>query len=73
MKELDVQKLTRQLKIFHFEFLEQGLTVKKRSYLEILVMLREAVYRRRPELFLMLGYRIMTMPLLMTRSLSRNL
>jgi hypothetical protein len=27
MKELDVRKLTRQMKIVHFEFLEQGRTV----------------------------------------------
>jgi hypothetical protein len=51
MKELDVQKLTKQMKIVHFEFLEQGRTVNQHCYLEILARLREAVRLRRPELW----------------------
>jgi hypothetical protein len=50
-KELDVQKLTRQMKIVHFEFLEQGQTVNQCCYLKVLARLREAVHRRRPELW----------------------
>jgi histone-lysine N-methyltransferase SETMAR len=37
--------------IVHFEFLEQGRTVNQHCYLEILARLREAVRRRRPELW----------------------
>jgi histone-lysine N-methyltransferase SETMAR len=37
--------------IVHFEFLEQGQTVNQHCYLEILARLREAVHRRRPELW----------------------
>jgi hypothetical protein len=51
MKELDVRKLTGQMKIVHFEFLEQDRTVNQHCYLEILASLREAVRRRRPELW----------------------
>jgi histone-lysine N-methyltransferase SETMAR len=51
VKELDVRKLTGQMKIVHFEFLEQGRTVNQNFYLEILARLREAVCRRRPELW----------------------
>jgi hypothetical protein len=51
MKELDVRKLTRQMEIVHFEFPKQGRTVNQHCYLEILVRLREAVRRRRPELW----------------------
>jgi hypothetical protein len=51
MKELDVRKLTGQMKIVHFEFLEQGRTVNQHCYLEILARLREAVRRKRPELW----------------------
>jgi hypothetical protein len=51
MKELDVQKLTVQMKIVHFEFLEQGQTVNQHCYFEILARLREAVCWRRPELW----------------------
>jgi hypothetical protein len=51
-KELDVRKFTGQMKIAHFEFLEQGRTVNQHCYLEILARLREAVRRRRPELWL---------------------
>jgi hypothetical protein len=39
------------MKIVHFEFLGQGLTVNQHYYLEILARLREAVPRRRPELW----------------------
>jgi hypothetical protein len=39
------------MKIVHFEFLEQGQTVNQHCYLEILARLREAVSRRRPELW----------------------
>jgi hypothetical protein len=39
------------MKIVHFEFLEQGRTVNQNCYLEILERLREAVRRRRPELW----------------------
>jgi hypothetical protein len=39
------------MKIVHFEFLEQGLTVNQHCYLEILARLREAVRRRRSELW----------------------
>jgi hypothetical protein len=35
----------------HFEFLEQGRTVNQHCYLEIFARLREAVHRRRPELW----------------------
>jgi hypothetical protein len=56
--------------IVHFQFLQQGRTVNQHCYLEILVGLHEAVHRRRPELGLMLGSCIMTMPLLMMCSLS---
>jgi hypothetical protein len=48
-KELDVWKLTRQMKIVHFEFLEQGRTMNQHCCLEILARLHEAVRRRRPE------------------------
>jgi hypothetical protein len=37
--------------IVHFEFLEQGRTVNQHCYLEILARLREAVRRKRPELW----------------------
>jgi hypothetical protein len=37
--------------IVHFQFLEQGRTVNQHCYLEILARLREAVRRRRPELW----------------------
>jgi hypothetical protein len=48
-KELDVRK---QMKIVHFEFLEQGRTVNQHCFfLEILARLREAVCWRRPELW----------------------
>jgi histone-lysine N-methyltransferase SETMAR len=50
MKELDVRKLTGQMHIVHFEFLEQGRTVNQHCYLEILARLREAVRQRRPGL-----------------------
>jgi hypothetical protein len=40
------------MKAVHFEFLEQGRTVNQHCYLEILARLREAVRRRRPELWL---------------------
>jgi hypothetical protein len=50
-KELDVRKLTGQMKIVHFEFLEQGRTVNQHCYLEILASLREAIRRRRPEIW----------------------
>jgi hypothetical protein len=49
--ELDVRKLTGQMKIVHFEFLEQGEAVKQHCYLEILARLHEAVHLRRPELW----------------------
>jgi hypothetical protein len=39
------------MKIVHFEILQQGQTVNQHCYLEILAMLREAVRRRRPELW----------------------
>jgi hypothetical protein len=39
------------MKIVHFEFLEHGRTVNEHCYLEILVRLREAVRRRRSELW----------------------
>jgi histone-lysine N-methyltransferase SETMAR len=39
------------MKMVHFEFLEQGRTVNQHCYLEILARLREAVRRRRPELW----------------------
>jgi hypothetical protein len=39
------------MKIVHFEFLEQGQTVKQHCYLEILARLHEAVHRRRPVLW----------------------
>jgi hypothetical protein len=39
------------MKIVHFEFLEQGPTVNQHCYLEILARLRDAVRRRRPELW----------------------
>jgi hypothetical protein len=39
------------MKIVHFEFLEQCRTVNQHCYLEILARLREAVRRRRPELW----------------------
>jgi transposase len=39
------------MKIVYFEFLEQGRTVNQHCYLEILARLREAVRRRRPELW----------------------
>jgi hypothetical protein len=39
------------MKMVHFEFLEQGQTVYQHCYLEILARLREAVRRRRPELW----------------------
>jgi histone-lysine N-methyltransferase SETMAR len=39
------------MKMVHFEFLEQGRTVNQYCYLEILARLREAVRRRRPELW----------------------
>jgi hypothetical protein len=39
------------MKIVHFEFLEQGRTANQHCYLEILARLREAVRRRRPELW----------------------
>jgi hypothetical protein len=39
------------MKITLFEFLEQGRTVNQHCYLEILARLREAVCRRRPELW----------------------
>jgi hypothetical protein len=48
---MDVRKLTGQMKIVHFDFLEQGRTVNQHCYLEILVRLREAVRRRRPEIW----------------------
>jgi hypothetical protein len=51
VKELDVRKLTGQMKTVHFDFLEQGQTVNQHCYLEILTRLREAVRRRRPELW----------------------
>jgi hypothetical protein len=50
-KELDVWKLTGQMKIVHFEFLEQCRTVNQHCYLEILVRLCEAVCRRRRKLW----------------------
>jgi hypothetical protein len=37
--------------IVHFEFLQQGQRVNQHCYLEILARLREAVHRRRPELW----------------------
>jgi hypothetical protein len=37
--------------IVHFEFLEQGRTVNQHCYLEVLARLREAIRRRRPELW----------------------
>jgi hypothetical protein len=51
VKELDVRKLTAQMKIVHFEFIEQGRTVNQHCYLEILARLREVVRRRRHELW----------------------
>jgi transposase len=39
------------MKIVLFEFLEQGRTVNQHCYLETLARLREAVRRRRPELW----------------------
>jgi histone-lysine N-methyltransferase SETMAR len=48
---MDVRKLTGQMKIVRFEFLEQGRTVNQHFYLEILARLREAVRRRRPQLW----------------------
>jgi hypothetical protein len=48
---MDVKKLTEQTNMVHFEFLEQGRTMKQHYYLEILTRLREAVRRRRPELW----------------------
>jgi hypothetical protein len=36
---------------FHFEFIQQGQTVNETSYAEILKRLREAVSRKRPELW----------------------
>jgi hypothetical protein len=56
--------------IVHFEFLEQGQTVNQHCYLEILARLHETVRWRRPELWPVVGSCIMTMPLLMTCSLS---
>jgi hypothetical protein len=50
-KELDVEKLTRQMKIIHFEFLEEGRTMNQHCYLKILARLREAVSWRRPDLW----------------------
>jgi hypothetical protein len=51
MNELDIRKLTGQMKIVHFEFLEQGRTVNQHCYLEILARLCEAFCRRRPKLW----------------------
>jgi histone-lysine N-methyltransferase SETMAR len=51
MKDLDVRKLTGQMKIVHFEFLEQGRTVNQHCYLKISARLREAFHWRRPELW----------------------
>jgi hypothetical protein len=39
------------MKIVHFEFLEQGRTVNQHCYLEVLARLREALRRRRSELW----------------------
>jgi histone-lysine N-methyltransferase SETMAR len=50
-KELYIKKLTRQIKIVHFEFLEQGQIVNQHCYLEILARLCEAVCQRKPELW----------------------
>jgi hypothetical protein len=44
-------KLTGQMKIVHFQFLEQGRAVNQHCYLEILARLREAVRQRRLELW----------------------
>jgi hypothetical protein len=56
------------MKTVHFDFLEQGRTVNQHCYLEILAGLREAVRRRRPDLWP--DAWILTMSLLMTLSLS---
>jgi hypothetical protein len=69
-EELDVRKLTGHMKIVHFLFLEQGRTSNQHCYLEILARLREAVVGEDLNFGLMLGSCIMTMPKLMTRSLS---
>jgi hypothetical protein len=50
-KELDVRKLTGQMKIVHSEFLEQGRTANQHCYLEIMARLCEFVHQRRPELW----------------------
>jgi hypothetical protein len=50
-ERLDARKLTGQMKTVHFEFLEQGQTMNQHCYLEILARFREAVRRRRPELW----------------------
>jgi hypothetical protein len=44
-------KLTAQMKIVHFEFLEQGGTVNQHCYLKISAKLRKDVHQRRPELW----------------------
>jgi hypothetical protein len=50
-ERIDVRKLTGQMKIVYFEFLEQGRTVNQHCYLEILARLRVVVCRRSPELW----------------------
>jgi hypothetical protein len=65
-----LRKLTGQMKIVHFEFLEQGRTVNQHCYLEILARFVRLFVGEDLNFGLMLGSCIMTMSLIMTRSLS---
>jgi hypothetical protein len=69
-KELDVQKLTEQMKTVHFEFLEQGRTMNQHCYLKYCQGYVRLFVGEDLNFGLMLETCIITMPLLMTRSLS---
>jgi hypothetical protein len=58
------------MKIAHFEFLEQGQTVNQHCYLEYWQGYVRLFVGEDLNFGLMLGSCIMTMPMLMTRSLS---